>query len=138
MCNQYGALRCEDAHHSRRLKPVHHRHCVIEQDDVRFCSSHQLYGGISVFRFTANDHNSGKRCALSGQVPTGNEALPAGYRLPVKTVAVFERLLNGCIDHCRVRGADCRERHRRDFAGRCFARIRGALRSVWVTPSRRD
>jgi hypothetical protein len=31
----------------------------------------------------------------------------AGCRFNVKTVAVFERLLNGCIDHCGVRGANC-------------------------------
>jgi hypothetical protein len=31
----------------------------------------------------------------------------AGCRLHVKTVAVFERLLNGGIDHCRMRGANC-------------------------------
>ncbi len=30
-----------------------------------------------------------------------------GCRLHVKTGAVFERLLNGCIDHCGVRGANC-------------------------------
>src|SRR5437899_1142475 len=31
----------------------------------------------------------------------------AGCRLHVKTGTVFERLLNGCIDYCRVRGANC-------------------------------
>jgi hypothetical protein len=53
---------------------------------------------------------------------------PVDAGIPVKTVVVFERLLKVCIDHCRVRGADPRnrlQRHRRDFAERCFAGIRG-------------
>lgn len=60
----------------------------------------------------------------------------AGCQLHVKTVAVSERLPNGCIDHCPVCGANCVTADRPtaaisfDEAAQIFIRSFGAVRSV--------
>jgi hypothetical protein len=61
----------------------------------------------------------------------------------MKTVAVFERLLNGCIDYSRVRGANCVTADgltaaiSLDDAAQVFARSRGhrwAIRFDGIRP----
>jgi hypothetical protein len=55
----------------------------------------------------------------------------AGCQLHVKTVAVSERLPNGCIDHCPVCGANCvtADRPTTDEATQILIRSFGAVRS---------